>query len=142
MDPDEFDDDVHEQLDGLDTLDDSGPADPLDQGWSPPEKPRGVDDWGTTAREMADGEDLDHRLSREVPDVWGDGDDGDGIGDTSDTDGELRDDEVGDLRSGRLTFEDGVPDGELHARDVGIDGAGASAEEAAIHTVADPSGNR
>lgn len=141
MDRDELDDDVYEQLDGLDTLEESDPLDPLDRGWSPPEKPRGVDDWGTTAREVADGEDLDHRLSREIPDIWGDEDDGDGIGDASDTDGEPRDDEVGGVRSGRLTFEDGIPDGELHARDIGIDGAGASAEEAAIHTVGDPLGN-
>jgi hypothetical protein len=135
MDRDELDDDVYEQLDGLDTLDESEPLDPLDRGWSPPEKPRGVEDWGITAREVADGEDLDHRLARELPDNWGGNDDGDGIGDSSDTDGELWDEEVGGARSGRLALEDESADGELHARDIGIDGAGASAEEAAVHTV-------
>ncbi|GAA4755613.1 hypothetical protein GCM10023199_38950 [Actinomycetospora chibensis] len=64
-----------------------------------------------------------------------DTDDGDGLGDESDTDGELRDDEVGDERSGRLVLSE---DGEdFFAEDVGVDGAGASAEEAAIHLVDD-----
>ncbi|HEX4252103.1 MAG TPA: DUF5709 domain-containing protein [Pseudonocardia sp.] len=139
MDPDEVDDDVFEQLDGLDTLDGRGPIDPLDEGYSPPEKPWAVNDWGTTAREEAEGEDLDHRLARELPETWADEDeDDDGLGDESDTDGELRDDEVGDARSGRLYDDgDGNGDDELYAQDAGIDGAGASAEEAAVHVVAD-----
>ncbi|HEY1969144.1 MAG TPA: DUF5709 domain-containing protein [Pseudonocardia sp.] len=138
MDRDELDDDVYEQLDGLDTLDDSGPVDPLDAGYSPPERPRGVDDWGVTAREEAEGEDLDHRLAREVPDNWGDEDEGDGLGDSLDTDGELLDDEVGGARSGRLVDDqDGADTGDFFAQDVGIDGAGASAEEAAVHVVND-----
>ena len=59
-----------------------------------------------------------------------------GLGDTSDTDGELRDDEVGDLRTGRLTTGgNGRGDHELYAEDVGVDGAAASAEEAAVHLV-------
>jgi len=82
MDPDEVDDDVFEQLDGLDTLDGRGPNDPLDEGYSPPEKPWAVNDWGTTAREEAEGEDLDHRLARELPESWADEDeDDDGLGD-------------------------------------------------------------
>jgi hypothetical protein len=138
MDPDEVDDDVFEQLDELDTLDTRGPADPLDEGWSPPERPLGVEEWGTTPREETEGESLDRRLARELPDSeddegWGD------LGDVSDTDGELRDDEVGDLRAGRLVADDDVDlDGELDAHDVGVDGAGASAEEAAVHVVDDP----
>ncbi|HTK66990.1 MAG TPA: DUF5709 domain-containing protein [Pseudonocardia sp.] len=135
MEPDEVDDDVLEQLDAQDTLDSRGPADPLDEGYSPPEKPWAVDDWGTTAREEAQGEGLDRRLARELPESWGSGDD-DGLGDASDTDGELRDDEVGDARAGRLTDPgDGSGDHELYAEDVGVDGAGASAEEAAVHVV-------
>jgi hypothetical protein len=66
-------------------------------------------------------------------------DEGDGLGDASDTDGELLDDEVGDARAGRLvdagdggTADD---DDELYAVDEGIDGAAASAEEAAVHVV-------
>ncbi|WP_028936158.1 DUF5709 domain-containing protein [Pseudonocardia spinosispora] len=138
MDPDEVDDDVFEQLDGLDTLDGRGTNDPLDEGYSPPEKPWAVEDWGTTAREEAEGEDLDHRLAREQPESWANEDpDDDGLGDESDTDGELRDFEVGDVRSGRLTASDSG-DHEPYAEDVGIDGAAASAEEAAVHVVPDP----
>lgn len=134
--PDEIDDDVLEQLDAGDTLDD-GIEDPLDQGYSPPDRPWAVDGWGTTRREEATGENLAGRLAREVPDY--EPDDGDGIGDTSDTDGELWDDEVGVGRSGRLVAEDRGSgpdeDSELYALDVGVDGAGASAEEAAVHLV-------
>jgi hypothetical protein len=89
------------------------------------------------------GESLDGRLARELPDGV-DGDDGDGLGDSSDTDGELIDDEVGDVRAGRLVdFDDGGSDDtddELWARDGGIDGAAASAEEAAVHIVRDRDG--
>lgn len=135
--PDEFDDDVTEQLDADDTLEVGGPKDWLDEGYSPPERPWVVDGWGTTAREEAEGESLAGRLAREIADIQAA--DGDGLGDTSDTDGELWDDEVGVGRSGRLVAEDegGAPDddSEMFARDVGIDGAGASAEEAAVHLV-------
>jgi hypothetical protein len=124
------------QLDTEDTLDDRGVADPLDEGVSPPDRAWIGDGWGVTAREEADGESLDGRLPDGFP-----ADDGDGLGDSSDTDGELWDDEVGDTRAGRLLARDngGTTDAdeELWASDVGIDGAGASAEEAAIHIVGD-----
>ncbi|MFC9679484.1 DUF5709 domain-containing protein, partial [Streptomyces sp. NPDC056948] len=65
--------------------------------------------------------------------------DGDGLGDCQGTDGELLDNEVGDARSGRLVAPDeGAHEDEesaLVAMDVGIDGAAASAEEAAVHVV-------
>jgi hypothetical protein len=126
------------QLEPEDTLEDRGVSDVLDEGYSPAERPWAVDDYGTTAREEAEGEDLDHRLAREVPDIGSD-DEGDGLGDESDTDGELRDDEVGDARAGRLVASDdgGVSDtdDELWASDIGVDGAGASSEEAAVHVV-------
>jgi uncharacterized protein DUF5709 len=116
-----------------------GVRDVLDTGWSPAERPWAVDDWGTTDAEEAAGESLDGRLARELPDEVED--DGDGLGDSSDTDGELLDDEVGDVRAGRLVDaddgEDGDSDDELWARDEGIDGAAASAEEAAVHIVRD-----
>lgn len=131
---DEGDDDVFEQLDASDTLEYGRPADPLDEGYTAPEKPWAVNDWGTTAEEEREGEGLDGRLARELPDVSYDEDD-DGLGDAEDTDGELVDDEVGDQRSGRLLGVDG--DDELVATDVGIDGAGASAEEAAVNVVPD-----
>jgi Family of unknown function (DUF5709) len=127
-------------LEAEDTLEDSrGVRDVLDTGWSPPERPWAVDDWGTTGEEESAGESLDGRLARELPD--GGDDDGDGLGDTSDTDGELIDDEVGDQRAGRLVdADDGASedtDDELWAQDEGIDSAAASAEEAAVHVVRD-----
>src|SRR3954452_12279060 len=125
-------------LEPEDTLD--GPAgvrDVLDTGWSPAERPWAVDDWGTTEAEEAAGESLDGRLARELPE--GAAAEGDGLGDASDTDGELLDDEVGDERAGRLSDSEGGglsdTDDELYAEDEGIDGAGASAEEAAVHVV-------
>ena len=138
---DEDDDyDQYAQLEPEDTLVDRGVADVLDEGYSPAERPWVTDDYGTTAREEHDGESLDQRLARELPDIGGD-DDGDGLGDTSDTDGELLDDEVGDPRSGRLIAADGGgpldTDDELFAEDAGIDGGAASAEEAAVHVVDD-----
>ena len=120
-----------------DTLDNgTGVPDVLDTGWSPPDRPWAVNDWGTTEAEETAGESLAGRLAREVPD--GAGDDGDGLGDASDTDGELLDDEVGGRRSGRLVESEatwGDVEPELYAMDVGIDGASASAEEAAVHVV-------
>ncbi|MER7743607.1 DUF5709 domain-containing protein [Streptomyces sp. NPDC096538] len=116
--------------------------DVLDQGYSPAEAPLGVNEWGLTAREGASHEDLTHRLRREVPEVSS-SEEGDGLGDTVDTDGELIDDQVGDARAGRLLSWDtdvnvtGYDGDDYWARDVGIDGGAASAEEAAIHIVPD-----
>jgi hypothetical protein len=123
-------------LDAEDTLVDRG-SDPFDEGWSPPERPLGVEHAGTTAAEQRDGESLDQRLAEELPDE-GVGD-GDGIGDLAFGDGEERDDEVGDDRSGRLVAPDEGShedvEKDMIASDVGVDGAAASAEEAAIHLV-------
>ncbi|MEU3187870.1 DUF5709 domain-containing protein [Streptomyces sp. NPDC006923] len=126
-------------LDPEDTLIDRG-ADPFDEGWSPPERPLGVEHTGTTAAEQREGESLDQRLAEEIPDT--EVPEGDGIGDLAYGDGETRDDEVGYYRSGRLV----APDEGAHedrekdmiASDVGIDGAAASAEEAAVHLIPDP----
>lgn len=121
------------------SLDDEELGGDLDAGYSPAGRPRGSSDWGITAQEASSHEDLEHRLAREEPEQT-DTTDGDGIGDTSDTDGEPIDDQVGDVRSGRLVASDieaSDPSSDYFARDVGIDGAGASAEEAAIHTVPD-----
>jgi hypothetical protein len=53
----------------------------------------------------------------------------------------LDDGEVGTARAGRLVAPDEGAhedeDAELYAEDAGIDGAGASAEEAAMHVVED-----
>lgn len=127
-------------LEPEDTLVDRGVEDVLDEGYSPPERPLGVEQTGTTAEEQHDGESLDQRLTRERPDAPP-LPAGDRLGDVSDTDGELVDPEAGDRRAGRLTtpeqwvaspVQDGVAD------DVGIDGGAASAEEAAVHVVDDP----
>jgi hypothetical protein len=113
----------------------------FDEGYSPAERPLGVREWGITAREAASHEDLGHRLRREVKEKEDDRYRGDGLGDTSDTDGELIDDLVGDLRAGRLVAPDGDEtalsrtDVDYWATDVGIDGGAASAEEAAIHII-------
>ncbi|MEU9102309.1 DUF5709 domain-containing protein [Streptomyces sp. NPDC048361] len=119
-----------------DTLDD-GPADPLDTGYSPPERPWAVERPGVTAAERLHGESMDQRLFDEVPEVSTA--EGDGMGDTWDTDGEPRDNEVGGVRAGRLVAPDqgAHPDEEtrLLATDVGLDGAASSAEEAAMHVV-------
>jgi Family of unknown function (DUF5709) len=142
-DQDDLDDTA--QLESSDTLDEGGVADPLDEGISPPERPWAVDDWGFTAREAAGQEDLDHRLARELPDVGtasaNDDEFDGGTGDTADTDGEAWDDQVGERRAGRLVAPDEgwVRDDEPDewASDIGIDGAAASAEEAAVHVVDD-----
>ncbi|MFE0510372.1 DUF5709 domain-containing protein [Streptomyces sp. NPDC058964] len=124
-------------LDAEDTLVDDGVGDPLDRGWSPPERPWAVEHTGVTAAERHQGETLDQRLAEELPDLGVPDDDG--IGDCQGTDGEALDNEVGALRSGRLVAPDeGAHEDEesaLVATDVGIDGAAASAEEAAMHIV-------
>ncbi|MDN3025907.1 DUF5709 domain-containing protein [Streptomyces sp. S.PB5] len=121
-------------LDAEDTLEYDGVGDPLDRGWSPPERPWAVEHTGVAVSER---ETLDQRLAEELPDTPVP--DGDGIGDADGTDGELLDNEVGARRSGRLVAPDeGAHEDEesaLIATDVGIDGAAASAEEAAMHIV-------
>ncbi|WP_328665350.1 DUF5709 domain-containing protein [Streptomyces sp. NBC_00328] len=124
-------------LDAEDTLVTDGVSDPLDRGWSPPERPWAVEHRGVTASERRAGETLDERLADELPDIAAS--DGDGIGDCEGTDGEPLDNEVGALRSGRLVApNEGAHEDEesgLIATDIGIDGAAASAEEAAMHIV-------
>jgi hypothetical protein len=124
-------------LDTEDTLVADGVGDPLDRGWSPPERPWAVEHLGVTAEEGREGETLDQRLAEELPDIAEPS--GDGIGDCEGTDGEPLDNEVGAGRSGRLVApNEGAHEDEesgLIATDVGIDGAAASAEEAAMHIV-------
>ncbi|MGW3096805.1 DUF5709 domain-containing protein [Streptomyces sp. NPDC001102] len=124
-------------LDSEDTLEYDGVDDPLDRGWSPPERPWAVERADVTAAARHHGETLEERLAEELPDLVAP--DGDGLGDVDGTDGELLDNEVGAVRSGRLVAPDeGTHEDEesaLIATDVGIDGAAASAEEAAMHIV-------
>ena len=122
--------DEEDQLQPEDTLVDRGVDDVLDEGYSPPEKPLGLDAFGTTAAEQREGETLDQRLAEEEPDPAFEEDENAEI---------LDDNEVGRQRSGRLLAEDeGVGEDEekdLVAFDIGIDGGAASAEEAAVHIV-------
>ncbi|MBH5333812.1 hypothetical protein IHE55_02925 [Streptomyces pactum] len=124
-------------LEPEDTLIDRGLESAFDEGYSPPERPLGVESWGTTAAEQHARQPLEKRLADELPEVRPP--EGDGIGDQPWGEGEPLDGEVGAERAGRLVAPDegAHPDTEkdLVGRDVGIDGAAASAEEAAVHIV-------
>ena len=128
------------QLSAEDTLSDRGLEDSLDEGYSPPEKPRGLNAFGVTQAEAEQGESLDMRLAQEEPDPTARLD-LDAFGSTTES-GEFFDaDEVGDRRAGRLVAPDeGYGEDEEKDEigdDVGIDGGAASAEEAAMHIVDD-----
>ena len=122
-----------DQLQPQDTLDDRGVDDILDEGISPPEELRGSRAKGVTPAEAVEGETIDDRIRQEEPEVWEHAD--------AESDAEILDGpvggEVGEERAGRLmaTAEDVEQD--LVAEDEGIDGAGASAEEAAVHRIED-----
>ena len=120
----EYSVDDETQLQPEDTLDFHGVEDVLDEGfvtrdsWSP------AHGYGHTGAQQHQGESLEQRIAQEVPDVGANDDDW-----TED----VEDDEVGDARSGRLVASDDADD--RYVQDVGIDGAGASAEEAAMHVI-------
>ena len=137
----------YEVLDASDTLDGEPGDDPLDRGVAAPQRWSAAIRHSSTAGEQQAGESLDQLLAEEEPDVADEEDDepaGDptGIEDIGDEDldGLLLDDGPGP-RAGRLVAEDegAHPDEEpdLVARDTGIDGGGATAEEAAMHVVDD-----
>ncbi|WP_110208673.1 DUF5709 domain-containing protein [Nocardioides daejeonensis] len=124
------------QLQPEETLDDRGVDDVLDEGYSPPERPRGVTAKGVTPREEIEGETLDERIAQEEPDPNAQI----AYGEEPPADEELADPSdvmSGESRSGRLVAPDQGEredtEKELVGEDVGIDGAGASAEEAAMH---------
>ena len=139
------------QLQPEDTLVQEDVEDVLDRGYSPPDVDRS-EQHGPTVQEQLDGETIEDRISQEVPDpdsAYGrpvdesgldeprvGGDDPDAIDAEQDW---LGDAEVGDDRSGRVVAPDagaGSDDEkELVGEDVGVDGAAASAEEAALHVV-------
>jgi hypothetical protein len=126
------DDEDQPQGDGDSMSDDRGLTEPLDEGYSPPEKWSVGQGYGNTPLEEELGETLDQRLAQEEPepDPYAEEDVED-----------LDDGEVGDARAGRLVAPDEGTgedeDSEMFADDAGIDGAGASAEEAAMHVVND-----
>jgi hypothetical protein len=126
------DDEDQPQGDGDSLTDNRGLDDPLDEGYSPPEKWSVAEGYGNTPLEEELGETLDMRIAQEEPepDPYAEEDDD-----------FLDDGEVGNARAGRLVAPDEGAhedeDAELYAEDAGIDGAGASAEEAAMHVVED-----
>lgn len=142
----EYSYDPDDQLQPGDTLDDRGVDDILDEGYSPPEKPSPATRYGVTAEEQREGESLDQHLAEEVPDpateVAFHEDTAPRVPENDDEITEAIDDVdesgLGDDRSGRLVGPDGGVDHPTHqevASDAGIDGAAASAEEAAVHTI-------
>jgi hypothetical protein len=133
--------DDEDQLQPEDTLDQEDVDDVLDRGYSPPDRPpKGYDDYPTEA-EMRQGESLDERLSEEEPDVDPYAEVDPDREDENALDEQLGLDEA-DARTGRLVAPDSGMgedvDKQEVAYDVGIDGAGASAEEAAMHVTREP----
>jgi hypothetical protein len=124
-----------DQLQPQDTLDDRGVDDVLDEGISPPEELRGSKAKGVTPAEAVEGETIDDRVRQEEPEVW---EDVEAEAEADIVDGPVGG-EVGAERSGRLLAPDEGAHEDLEkdlvAEDEGIDGAGASAEEAAVHTI-------
>ena len=94
-------------------------VDPLDAGYSPPDRPYALDDDELTVAGQLEGQSLDEQLAREVPEEV----------------------PVDIDRAGRLT-DAGQGAGleradAMDGQDVGIDGGAASAEEAAVHVIGD-----
>jgi hypothetical protein len=156
------DDETQPQSTGDSLVDsDRGLAEPLDEGYSPPEKWSAAQGYGNTPLEESLGETLDQRLAQEVPEpdpyeqaeVEAERGELDPlvVEPTEDTELALDADVAvdvdlagdlaiaGDERAGRLVEPDeGVrtdTEKDVVATDVGIDGAGAGAEEAAVHVI-------
>ena len=114
-----------------------GQANPLDEGFSPGEKWSAGQGWGNTPLEEELGESFEQRLQQEIPepDPYEEAEQMS----LEDIEGTQKSSEVGDARAGRLVEPDEGArtdtEGDPIATDVGIDGAGASAEEAAVHVV-------
>jgi hypothetical protein len=136
----------YEVLDGSDTLDGGPSDDPLDRGIVTPDR------WSAGVRYALRGEEdsesLDELLAEEEPDVTDEP-----VDESWDENVTGRDvtrlgrDDDPDLRAGRLVSADedlydddgdGDAEDELVARDAGIDGGAATAEEAAVHVIDDP----
>jgi hypothetical protein len=139
----------YEVLDANDTLDGDPGDDPLDRGIVTPDR------WSAGVRYALKGEEesesLDELLDEEEPDDDIDSDEESWDENATGQDvTRLARDEGPDVRSGRLVatdedvYEDDdaslTPEDELVARDTGIDGGAASAEEAAVHVIDDPDG--
>ncbi|MDR1806647.1 MAG: DUF5709 domain-containing protein [Propionibacteriaceae bacterium] len=125
--------DSSEQLDQLQpdaTLIDRGVGDVLDEGFIAPDNWSVLQTYGNTAAEMRQGESIDRQVAAEVPEP---------------TEERPRwrpepgqESQVGGRRAGRLVAVSGTgydPSPDTLAEEVGIDGGGASAEEAAMHII-------
>jgi hypothetical protein len=113
----------YDQLDPADSLTGEIGEDPLDAGYSPPDREPVATRWGNTVDEIRRGESLDQHLAEEEPDIT-----------------ELDLDEVDEEpRAGRLVAPDegahNAEEGREWARDAGRAGWASSAEEAAMHIV-------
>ena len=121
--------DDEDQLQPEDSLLYRGVEDALDEGYAPPDGWSPAEGYGNTPAEEFAGESLDQRLAQEVPepDPYA----------AAAAEDEHVGGVVGDERAGRLVAEDeGLgEDEDLVADDIGIDGAGAGAEEAAVHVI-------
>lgn len=134
------DDEDQPQSTGDSMVDDErGLVDPLDEGYSPPEKWSVGQKYGNTPLEESLGESFEQRLQQEIPepDPYEEAENlsVDAI------EGRSEDEvtQVGTDRAGRLVEPDeGLrmdTEKDAIATDVGIDGAAASAEEAAVHVI-------
>jgi len=133
----------YEVKDSTDTLIGAPGDDPLDRGVVPPER------WTGDIRRGDENvrESLDELLAEEEPDVTLDDEEDDDEDEDIDDDEDAGDEDVDGLllddgpdpRAGRLVAPDEgshpVSVTDLLARDEGIDGGGATAEEAAMHVV-------
>jgi hypothetical protein len=128
--------DESEQLDQLDsdrTLIDRGLRDAMEEGYIPPDHWSAAEGFGNTPAEMRQGETLEQRIKQEEPERPV-------LPEEQDDAEDLNDHEVGRQRAGRLVDANGGYPGQdeesqLIGADVGIDGAAASAEEAAMHVI-------
>lgn len=139
----------YEVLDSSDTLIGPPGDDPLDRGIATPERWSAAMRFGSTEAEQS-GATLDQRLTREDPDDSLDAGDErpDGVSwDENASDGDIESLAAADgagPRTGRLirAYDDNGAvfrtwETAAVARDAGIDGGGASAEEAALHVLPD-----
>lgn len=131
--------DSDDQLQPADTLADPDVDDTLDRGFSPPERYSAAQGFGNTPAEEAAGETLEQRIAQEEPepDPYVEAEERSEAMAADEDD----DHEVGDERAGRIVEPDegAHEDAEsgMVGTDVGIDGAAASAEEAAVHVIPD-----
>jgi Family of unknown function (DUF5709) len=105
------------QLETAESLVGPPDTDAVDAGYSPPDRPYALDDDELTVAGQRDGETLDDRLAREVPEE---------VPVDADRAGRLADPE----QFGLMERGDAI-----EGQDVGVDGGAASAEEAAVHVV-------